>query len=88
MVNGEAMIRTGVRATESEIEQMGTMLNRAERTPVITFGGPDAQDWASRAWDEMHRAVHDFALAHGLPEIQGYYGCDLKTGEFVLADEE
>lgn len=26
---------------------------------------------------------HRLALRHGLPEIDGYYGCDLSTGEFV-----
>lgn len=28
-------------------------------------------------------AAHKAALAHGLPEIQGYYGIDLRNGEFV-----
>ena len=31
------------------------------------------------------KEAHRFALAHGLPEITGYYGCDLRTGEFVKA---
>lgn len=26
---------------------------------------------------------HGMALAHGLPEIPGYYGIDLTTGEFI-----
>lgn len=29
--------------------------------------------------------THERARAHGLPEIQGFYGCDLATGEFVKA---
>lgn len=28
-------------------------------------------------------AAHRSALSHGLPEIPGYYGIDLRTGEFV-----
>lgn len=28
-------------------------------------------------------AAHRAALAHGLPEIPGYYGIDLRNGEFV-----
>lgn len=40
-------------------------------TGGIPFGG-DPQKMAQSA-----------ALAHGLPEIEGYYGIDLKNGEFV-----
>lgn len=29
------------------------------------------------------KAAHRAALAHGLPEIPGYYGIDLRNGEFV-----
>jgi hypothetical protein len=31
-------------------------------------------------------AAHRAALAHGLPEIPGYYGIDLSNGEFVEAE--
>jgi len=37
-------------------------------------------------WPESPQQVaHKLALSHGLPEIPGYYGCDLQTGEFVKA---
>lgn len=31
------------------------------------------------------KAAHQAALAHGLPEIPGYYGIDLDNGEFIKA---
>lgn len=27
--------------------------------------------------------AHEIALSHDLPEIPGYYGCDLTNGEFL-----
>jgi hypothetical protein len=35
----------------------------------------------------MYETVHGFALAHGLPEIPGFYGMDEK-GEFIRQDFE
>ena len=32
---------------------------------------------------ERQQVVYACALACGLPEIEGYYSCDLVTGEFV-----
>lgn len=37
------------------------------------------------AFSDPLREAHKLALAHGLPEIEGYYGCDLETGEFLSA---
>lgn len=65
------MIKTGVFATEEEIETM----KRALDTPYMIFGGKPPRSAAEVA--------HSLALAHGLPEIPGRYGCDLRTGEFV-----
>ena len=31
--------------------------------------------------------AHRYALAHGLPEISGYYGIDLRNGEFIKASD-
>jgi len=69
------MKRTGIKATEAELER----LKAAASAPVI--GGPGMgmpQDPAKLA--------HEIALEHGLPEIPGFYGCDLATGEFLTAD--
>lgn len=27
--------------------------------------------------------IHQCALAHGLPQIMGHYGCDFRDGEFI-----
>jgi len=62
---------TGVFATKEEVED----LKSAASMPCIRVGGH---------WPESPQKVaHRIALKHGLPEIEGYYGCDLRTGEFV-----
>jgi hypothetical protein len=61
----------GVFATKDEIQQMKNACNM----PYIRVGGH---------WSESPEEVaHRIALKHDLPEIEGYYGCDLRTGEFV-----
>lgn len=65
------MTYTGVFATQEEIQTLKNTLNQ----PYIMVGGH---------WPKSPQEVaHSLALAHGLPEIPGYYGCDLRTGEFV-----
>lgn len=62
---------TGVFATKEEIQTMKDTCNQ----PYIMVGGH---------WPDSPQVVaHRLALKHGLPEIIGYYGCDLRTGEFV-----
>lgn len=65
--------RTGVFATADEIER----LKQTTKTPLIALnaGMPESPQ----------QAAHRLAMGHGLPEIKGYYGCDLRTGEFVSA---
>jgi endonuclease V-like protein UPF0215 family len=65
--------RTGVFATADEIERM----KAAARMPYMVVGGVPPESAA--------QVAHRLALRHGLPEIPGYYGCDLRTGEFVSA---
>lgn len=65
----------GVFATAEEVDHLKRVLN----TPYIVIGGVEPES--------PLRATHRIALAHGLPEIPGYYGCDLRTGEFVQTDE-
>jgi len=67
------MKRTGVFATEDEIKSLKTLLGQ----PLIAPAGIMPRSPAQLA--------HEFALAHGLPEVRGYYGCDLENGEFVSA---
>jgi hypothetical protein len=73
---------TGVKATEEEKAEMLELLKTAQSTPVILLGGVDV---AGRAVDDMLKRTHEIAMSHGLPEVEGYYGCDLRTGEFVSA---
>lgn len=67
------MKRTGVFATTEEI----TALKASIGQPLIALqtGMPESPQ----------QMAHRYALAHDLPEITGYYGCDLRTGEFVNA---
>lgn len=69
------MKRTGVFATREEVER----LEEAARRPVMFLSG--GMPMGENAQEMAHR----LALAHGLPNVPGYYGCDLTTGEFVSA---
>jgi len=66
------MKRTGVFATKEEIERLKTSL---QTSGMCLSGG--------KPMSNPQQDAHRIALNHGLPEIEGYYGCDLKTGEFV-----
>lgn len=65
------MKRHGVFATKEEIG----MLKGLQGAPYLVFKGVEPRD--------PLKETHRLALAHGLPEIEGYYGCDLETGEFL-----
>ena len=67
------VIRTGVFATDAEIE----LLEGAMNAPLLLVGGTLPESPAMMA--------HAYALRHGLPEVSGYYGVDLQTGEFLKA---
>jgi hypothetical protein len=64
------MLKTGVFATKEEIALL--------EKPIPYLLGSDGV--APRSSLEK---CHSMALKHGLPEIPGYYGIDLKTGEFL-----
>jgi len=63
------MKRTGVFATDEEVERL------KEPVPYMIVGGVEPMTALQKC--------HAMALEHGLPEISGYYGIDLKTKEFV-----
>jgi hypothetical protein len=67
------MKRTNVFATKDEIDSL--------KKPVryMVFSGVEPESPLEKC--------HRMALSHGLPEIKGYYGCDLRTGEFVSAED-
>jgi len=69
------MKRTGIRATEEEIAD----LKAAASAPVMMVGGVSTHR-------DPAKLAHEIALKHGLPEIPGFYGIDLGTGEFLAAD--
>ena len=73
-------------ASKSEKKRLLKMLKDAQSTPMIALTSEQAlsgRDFASMAWDHLKKETHKTALKHGLPEIRGYYGIDLKSGEFV-----
>jgi len=81
------MEHTGIYATDEERERASKAANRAAQTPVIAFSSRHALEeggLSGQAWKSAKQLCHEFALAHGLPEIQGYYGMT-KDGEFVTA---
>lgn len=65
------MTRTGVFATAAQIER----IKGAMSAPLIMLhmGMPPSP----------LEIAHVCALEAGLPEIPGYYGCDLENGEFL-----
>ena len=67
------MTRTGIFASEKEIEE----IRHARDMPCIRIGG--------HLPETVNEVCHRLALKHGLPDIRGYYGCDLSNGEFVTA---
>ena len=79
------MKHTGVKATPEETVNIQELAKVAQKTPMIAFSSADAlsgDDMASQAWKRVHEALQKAALAHGLPEIPGYYGMT-EDGEFV-----
>jgi hypothetical protein len=62
---------TGIHATIAQKERMRAAMNM----PAILVGGTLPRS--------PQQVAHACALEQGLPEIEGYYGCDLSTGEFV-----
>lgn len=65
--------RTGVFATKTEAKH----IRDAASMPYIVVGGVVPEN--------PQVVVHRVALEHGLPEIPGYYGIDLRNREFIRA---
>ena len=79
--------RMNVFATTDEIKYIQSCAN----APVIGMTNPEPPGPGVSPVVPMFESpqvvAHRYALAHGLPEIPGYYGIDLKSGEFVkMAD--
>ncbi len=79
------MKHTSVYATEDEMARVSAAALRAASTPVIAFSSRHAMEeggLSGQAWKSAKVLCHELALAHGLPEIPGYYGM-AKDGAFV-----
>lgn len=79
------MKKTGTFATEEEQAELKALAEKAQKTPAILLFGK--HNLARDAWKRARERCHEIALAHGLPEVPGYYGMD-EDGEFVTAGEE
>jgi len=81
--------RLNLFATADEIAH----IKHCQSMPLMAFsnpnyskeGHPDHGKPVIPLCEEPVEAAHRFALAHGLPEIPGYYGIDLSNGEFIVA---
>ena len=80
------MKRLNVFATQVEKGECVKLLKVAQNTPVIAFSSKHALEeggLAGQAWSTLKKYCHKIALSHGLPEIEGFYGIDGETGEFL-----
>jgi len=66
------MKHTSIKATQNEIKELRKLATEA------------SHDLSGDAWHRTKKRCHEIALAHGLPEITGFYGVT-KDGEFVEA---
>lgn len=75
--------RLGVFATSDEIAH----IKHCQSMPIMGFTNPappgPGVSPVIPLCESPQQAAHRAALAHGLPEIEGYYGIDLANGEFV-----
>jgi len=54
-------------------------IQHCREMPLISFDGINPM------CESPIVAIHRYALEHGLPEIEGYYGMDMRNGEFLKA---
>ena len=68
-----------------ELKELSKLAKAAANMPVMALSvrdGLEGRDFAATARERMMKRCHEIALAHGLPEIPGYYGIT-SDGEFV-----
>ena len=83
-------VRTEVFATEAEAQEISDLAATAQATPVMAVSsahGLDRGGFAGDAWRRVNETIYGYALAHGLPEVQGYYGFDPSNAEFLDVGE-
>ena len=77
---------TKVFISKKGLKELRKLLIAAENMPMIATSSADAlsgNDWASQAWDYFYLRCYKLALKNGLPNIKGYYGINIATGEFL-----
>lgn len=76
----------GIFATDEEISS----IRAAQTRPIMGMTNPEPPGPGVSPVVDMFehpiKIVHRAALAHGLPEIPGYYGLNLETKEFLVDD--
>ena len=75
----------GVFATSEETEEVQELAETARRMPVMTTSlaeGLAGRDFASTARKRMQDRLQEIAMAHELPDFEGYYGLT-QEGEFI-----
>jgi hypothetical protein len=80
-----SLTHTGVFATSEETAELQELAKTARRTPVMALSlaeGLAGWDFASQARKRMQDRLQETAMAHGLPDFEGYYGLTME-GEFV-----
>jgi hypothetical protein len=78
---------TGIFASKEEVEDCVKLSKKASETPMLALSTEDAllgRDLATMAWQRAKEKCHEYALKHGLPEIDGFYGIS-HDGEFLEA---
>lgn len=80
------MRRTKTFATDAETKEIADLAEMARSAPVIALSSSHALDhggFSGEAWDQVNKTIYKHALAHGLPEIEGWYGFDPTNSEFL-----
>ena len=83
------MKRLNVFADKKETKKILNLMEIAQSTPVIALSKAhgDQGGFAGQAWTRVKETVYKTALAHGLPEIEGFYGFDPFNSEFIGTDK-
>lgn len=79
------MKTTGIILTSDELNQIISLVKRAEDAPVVGYGATGLVTMSQMAWQDAHKAVNAAAVAHGLPDGSFYYSMN-HAGELLVPD--
>ncbi len=77
---------TNVFASDGERESIKQQWNEACNAPVMTFS-TNMPDMASVARRCVMESIDRLAIKHGLKPMDKFYSFDLRSGEFMIAEE-